>query len=129
MLSISLLGLTSISQWVLFLGIGLIVFGWIEKKEKFILGGQLIFTALGILSLYVLATNDLNITQIEGTLISKEAKMLAFFRGVAYFFVLAVVSLAMKLFRIRYQNISVYALVFFALMLFFMVFNVLQTSN
>lgn len=129
MLSNSLLELTSISQWALFLGIASIIFGWIEKREKFVLIGQLIFLVLGLFALYILLTDGIFVPQNDGTHIPKELKALAFFKSVALFTGLVVLSLILKLFKLRIQKYSVYLLVFFALMLFFMVFNIQQMAN
>ena len=129
MQSNSLLGLTSISQWALFLGIAAIIFGWIEKKEKFVLVGQFVFLLLGFLAFYILLTHEITVPQINGNNIPKELKALAFFKSVALFTGLVVLSLILKLFKLRIQKYSVYLLVFFALMLFFMVFNIQQMCN
>ena len=129
MQSNSLLGLTSISQWALFLGIAAIIFGWIEKKEKFVLVGQFIFLLLGFLAFYILLTHEITVPQINGNIIPKEMKALAFFKSVALFTGLVVLSLILKLFKLRIRKYSIYFLVFFALMLFFMVFNIQQMAN
>ena len=129
MQSNSFLGLTSISQWALFLGIAAIIFGWIEKKEKFILIGQLTFLFLGFLALYVLLTDKIIVPPNNGIQIPKEMKVLAYFKSVALFMGLDVISLLMSLFKIRFYKVSTYLLLFFALMLFFMVFNIQQMAN
>jgi len=129
MQSNSFLGLTSISQWALFLGIAAIIFGWIEKKEKFILIGQLTFLALGFLALYVLLTDKIIVPPNNGIQIPKEMKVLAYFKSIALFMGLDVISLLMSLFKIRFYKVSTYLLLFFALMLFFMVFNIQQMPN
>ena len=125
----SFLGYTSISQWALFLGIVAIVFGWIEKKEKFILIGQLTFLVLGFIALYVLLTDKIVVPQNNGIQISKEIKVLYYFKSVALFMGLDVITLLMSLFKIRFHKVGIYILVFFALMLFFMVFNIQQMAN
>ena len=129
MQSNSFLVYTSISQWALFLGIAAIVFGWIEKKEKFVQIGQLTFLALGFLALYVILTNQIIIPQNNGIQIPKEMKALVYFKSVALFMGLDVITLLMSLFKIRFHKIGIYILVFFALMLFFMVFNIQQMAN
>ena len=129
MQSNSLLAFTSISQWALFLCIASIIFGWIEKKEKFVLVGQFVFLLLGFLAFYILLTHEITVPPINGNSIPKEMKVLAFFKGVALFTGLVVLSLILKLFKLRIQKYSVYLLVFFALMLFFMVFNIQQMAN
>ena len=120
---------TSISQWALFLGIAAIVFGWIEKKEKFILIGQFAFLVLGFIALYVLLTDKIVVPPNNGIQIPKEIKVLAYFKSTALFMGLDVISLLMTLFKIRFHKVSTYILIFFALMLFFMVFNIQQMAN
>lgn len=129
MLSNSLLGLTSISQWALFLGIAFILFGWIEKRGKFVLAGQLVFLLLGFLALYILLTDGIFVPLTDGNHIPKELKVLAYFKWIAVFTGLNVVSLLLKLLNPRLQKISIYLLVLFALMLFFMVFSIQQMAS
>ena len=126
MQSNSLLALTSVSQWALFLGIAFILFGWIEKKEKFLLAGQLIFLLLGFLAAYILLTGKISLPEPGGNIMTKGVKVIAFFKAVVLFTGLTVITLLMNLFKFRYWKISAYVLVFFALMLFFMVFNIQQ---
>jgi hypothetical protein len=119
---------TSISQWALFLGIGLIIMGIIEKREYYILGGQIAFILLGLMAIYVLFPQggilDENITKIP-----KVIRSLAFFKGAIYFMVLTILVLLQKLFKLPYQKASIYLLIFFALFLFFMLFNIIQMPN
>lgn len=126
MISNSMLYLTSISQWGLFLGIGFILFGWIEKREQFILAGQLAFLLIGILTAWILLTDQILLPSTMEAMISKEIKVLAYFKALAWFSGLNVISLLLKLFKLRFHKISLYILLFFALMLFFMVFNIQQ---
>jgi len=129
MFSNSMLVFTSISQWMLFAGIALILFGWIEKRNHFVLSGQLIFLALGFLGLWVIFNYSTPLQPNSGTQIPKEVRILAYFKGVALFMGLTVLTLMLELFKIRYRKFGVYALVFFALMLFFMVFNIQQMAG
>lgn len=124
--SASLLALTTISQYSLFLGIGLILFGWIEKKEKLVIAGQAIFLLLGLLSLWVLLTNTNVAPEVNGNSIPKEMKILSYFKLSAYFAGFNLISLLLNLFKVRYQKLSLYLVVFTGLMLFFMVFSILQ---
>jgi hypothetical protein len=125
----SLLGLTTISQYSLFLGIGLILFGWIEKKEKLVLAGQVIFLLMGLLSLWVLLTNTNVAPEVNGNSIPKEMKILSYFKLSAYFAGFNLISLLLNLFNVRYQKFSLYLVVFTGLMLFFMAFSILQTPK
>lgn len=125
----SLLGLTTISQYSLFLGIGLILFGWIEKKEKLVIAGQVIFLLLGLLSLWVLLTNTNIAPEVNGNSIPKEMKILSYFKLSAYFAGFNLISILLNLFKVRYQKFSLYLVVFTGLMLFFMAFRILQTPK
>ena len=129
MFSDSLLAITSTSQWALFIGIGLIIFGWIEKKENFILAGQLVFLALGIFASYFLLTDSIPVPEIGSGHLTKELTVLTYLKVIAVFSGLTVISLFLKIFKIKFQKYFVYLLVFFALMLFFMVFNIQQMTN
>lgn len=125
----SLLAVTTISQYSLFLGIVLVLFGWMEKKEKLAIAGQSIFLLLGLLSLWVLLTNTIVVPETNGNSIPKEVKILNYFKLAAYFAGFNLISLVLNLFKVRYHKYSVYLVVFIGLMLFFMVFNILQTPK
>ena len=129
MVSNSLSGLASISQWTLFLGIGLILFSWIDKKEKLAIAGQAMFLLLGLLSLWVLLTNTIVVQEIIGSTIPKEVKILSYFKLAAFFAGFNLISLLLKLFKVRYHKFTLYLVVFVGLMLFFMVFGILQTPK
>ena len=129
MISNYLLVLTSISQWGLFTGIALIIFGWVEKREKLILAGQLAFVLIGLMAAWILLNDLIYVPEITDNNIPKQLRVLAYFKGVTAFMGLAVISILMKLFKLRFHKASVYILIFFALMLFFMVFNIQQMSS
>jgi len=128
MISNSMLSLTSISQWGLFLGIASILFGWIEKRERYIVVGQMSFILIGFLAVWILLTNLIYVPEITNGTIPKQLRVLAFFKGVALFMGLTVVSLLLKFFKLRFQKASLIILLFFALVLFFMVFNIQQMA-
>lgn len=128
MISNSMLSLTSISQWGLFLGIVSILFGWVEKRERYIVVGQLAFLLIGFLSVWILLTNLICVPEITNGNIPKQLRVLAYFKGVALFMGLTVVSILLKLFKLRFQKASLIILLFFALVLFFMVFNIQQMA-
>jgi len=122
----SLFGLAIVSQWTLFIGIGLVIFGWIEKKEKLSIAGQVCFILLGLISLWILLTNKIPIAETALNPITKEVKILSYFKLAAYFSVVNLVSLLLYVFKLRYYKWSAYLVVIIGLMLFFMVFNVLR---
>jgi hypothetical protein len=119
---------TSISQWALFLGIGLILIGIIDKREYYILAGQIVFIGLGLMAIWILfphgSLQDENLTRIP-----KAIKSLAFFKATIYFMGLTTLILLQRLLKLPYQKASLYLHIFFALLLFFMLFNILQMPN
>ena len=121
-----LFGITTVSQYSLFLGIGLIFFSWIEKKEKLELAGQLIFVLLGLLSLWVIFTNDVVITAVNESPLSKELKILSYFKLLALFSGFSLISLLLNILKLRLRRLTAYLDVFVGLMLFFMAFGILQ---
>lgn len=128
MISTNLLGLTSISQWGLFLGIVFIIYGWLEKKDKFILAGQSIFLLIGFLAAWILMTDQIHVINSSNGNLSKQAKVLGFFRGYLWFSTLNIISLVQKVFKLRYQKGVIVILLLFALLLFFMVYSIQQIS-
>lgn len=127
--SISLPVLAGISQWTLFLGIGLIVFGIIEKRDNYILAGQIALVALGALASWILLTKAIPLPPENAIIISKEAKALSFFKGAVFVMLFSIIAILQKIFRLPYQKACIYFLILFSLFLFFMLFNILQTPN
>ena len=126
MLIISILSLTSISQLALFLGIGLILFGWIEKKEKLVLAGQITLLLLGLFAVWILLANIIQVPIGDGSVVSKEAKMLGFCKIAIVLLVADIVSIVMTRLKIRFHLVSTTIVLLLAMMLFFMVFNIQQ---
>lgn len=124
--SAMLLGPVTASQYSLFLGIALILFGWIEKKEKLIIYGQVVFILLGVLSIWMLLTNSGITLPENSTSIPKEVRIMSYFRMVAGFSVISLISLLLNLFKSRFHKASLFLIVLLALALFFMVLNILQ---
>jgi len=126
MLIISILSLTSISQLALFLGIGLILFGWIEKKEKLVLAGQITLLLLGLFAVWILLANIIQVPIGDGSVVSKEAKMLGFCKIAIVLLAADIVSIVMTRLEIRFHLVSTTIVLLLAMMLFFMVFNIQQ---
>lgn len=129
MISNYLLSLTSISQWALFLGIASVLFGWIEKREKFIVAGQIIFILIGFMAVWIISTNQIFVPETPNGIIPKQLKVIAYFKGIIVFMIITSMSILLKLFKLRFQKASLIILMLFALFLFFMVFNIQQMAN
>jgi len=126
MFSFSLLSLTGISQLTLFLGIGLLLFGWIEKKEKLIIGSQMVFLLFGLFALWIILGEVVSIPTPVGDSISKEVKLLGFFKSSIILMGISFVSILLNLFKIRFRKTGDFAVLMFALFLFFMIFSIQQ---
>ncbi len=129
MISNYLLSLTSVSQWALFLGIASILFGWIEKRDRFIFAGQMAFLIIGFMAVWIILTNQIFVPETTNGQIPKQLKVLAYFKGVSAFMIITIISILLKLFKLRFQKASLIILMLFALFLFFMVFNIQQMAN
>lgn len=129
MISNSLLTYTSISQWLLFLGIALILFGWVEKKEKLVWLGQFTFLVIGFIATWILLTDQVAAPELTNGVISKQTKVLAFFKALVWFSGLNVIILLMKVFKLRFQKVGLSILLLFALMMFFMVYAIQQMAG
>ncbi len=82
-----------------------------------------------IMAVWILLNNLIYVPEITDNNIPKQLKVLAYFKGVAAFMGITVISILLKSFKLRFQKASVYILLFFALVLFFMVFNIQQMLN
>jgi hypothetical protein len=120
---------SSVSQWVLFLGIALILYGWTEKKDKILLAGQILLLLLGLFATWVIFSEIKNIPIETGGKLTKEMKAASFFKGVIILGVVDVASLMLGLLNYRFRKVSYGIVVFIALMLFFMAFNILQMPS
>lgn len=130
MFSNALFQYSIISQWALFLGIAFILFGWLEKKDKILIAGQILFLLLGLFAIWVIFFSETTgIPFSNGEKITKEMKLGSFFKGIIILGGADLVSLILKLFNLRFQKASYVIVVLIALMLFFMVFNILQTPS
>lgn len=123
----SLLTITSLSQWTLFAGIALLLFGLMEKREKTALAGQIIFVVSGIFASYIILTQSISIPPMVGDKVPKEVMALSYFRLSIVFSVLNIGSILLYVLKLRFVKTSQYLLVFLAMMLFFWVFNIQQT--
>jgi len=126
MQTVSLLSITSISQWALFAGIALVLFGLMEKREKTTLGGQAIFILLGIFAAYIVLSNGISASEISGQKITKEVMALTYFKLTIVFALLNIGSVLLYFLKLRFVKTSQYIIVVAALMLFFWVFNIQQ---
>jgi hypothetical protein len=123
----SLLSLITILQYSLFGGIVLVLFGLFEKKEKLAYVGNSVFILLGVLSAWLLATNDIHIPATNIEVIPKEVKVLSLLKLSLWVAALNLISLGLGIVKNKYYRVTLFLIVLAALGLFFVAFNLLQT--
>ena len=87
------------------------------------------FVLIGLMAVWILINNLIYVPEITNNNIPKQLKVVAYFKGLTAFMGLTVVSILLKVFKLRFHVASVFILIFFALVLFFMVFNIQQMAN
>jgi hypothetical protein len=126
MISNTIVQYASLAQWALFLGIALTLFGWFEKKDKVLIAGQLLFLVLSLSAIWILFIENVSSPQAIDGKVTKEMALMNFFKGSILLGVLDLASLLIRIFKLRFQKLSYAVVILVALMLFFMVFNILQ---
>lgn len=121
------LALTGISQFLLFAGIGLLIFGWIDKKEKMLYAGLFCLILPGLLGL----TNLLHLYNGMSAETISEIKLKrieGFFKGTFLLSLLAAGSIFSVIWKSRYKKAILIIVLSFTLILFFMLINIQQLS-
>ena len=124
----SLLSVTTISQYMLFGGIVLALFGWFEKKEKLCYAGQIVLLLSGVFAVWVLLSDSISLEGTNGAVNSKEARVLSFLKMLPWFAALNCISLLLGILKVKYYKTSLFIVILAALGLFFVVFNLQQMS-
>ena len=121
-----LLTYTSLAQYGLFLGIGLILFGWIEKKKQISLLGQLVFVLLGFYALWIILSHQIVAPVVQNTGIPKEIKIRSFFTSLLIGGGIGLITILLNYFNLRLKKISLVILLLYGLLLFFIVYHLQQ---
>jgi hypothetical protein len=118
---------TSGSQWILFVAVILIVFSWIEHKKGLQQAGQILFFLLGTISLWIILSGQIVLPEtVPGTKVPVEAKALTYFSGLVMNGILGLAAFVLgwkNRWLVKPLNIL---LVVTSLVLFFMVYHLLQ---
>ncbi|HKJ41708.1 MAG TPA: hypothetical protein VKA27_06405 [Sunxiuqinia sp.] len=122
------LTLTTSSQWLLFLAIGLIIFSWVEKKILYQQLGQAAFVLLGAFAVWVLASHQIVVPEVpKGADPPAEAIAITYFTALISTGVFGVVAFVMatlkKIIWAKYINMI---LIVIGVSLFFMVYRLQQ---
>ena len=122
------LTLTTSSQWLLFLAIGLIIFSWVEKKLLYQLLGQAAFFLLGAFAVWVLASHRIIVPELpKGADPSAEAIAITYFKGLvgtgAAGLLAFIIAMLKKLTAAKIINMILIAV---GVSLFFMVYQLQQ---
>ncbi|WP_372774163.1 hypothetical protein [Mangrovibacterium sp.] len=115
------LSLTTSSQWILFVGISLLIYSWIERKRWLQIAGELLFVALALFALWVIKSGMVVVPDVaEGATAPVEARLLTFFAGIALLGIVATIGLVLQHLKSSYAKIPILILVAAGVLLFFM---------
>ncbi len=118
------LALTTSSQWLLFLAIALIIFSWIERKKRIQQAGQLLFFLLGIFSLWVILSGQIDVPVVTlNQPAPAEAKALTYFSGLLLTAMIGLAGFLLGLVNSTWTKITNLILVPVGIFLFFMVYQ------
>ncbi len=118
------LTLTTSSQWILFLAIGLIIFSWVEKKRLYQQLGQGTFVLLGLFALWILLTDQIVLPAVvSDQVVPVEAQALSYFSGLLISGFVAIVAFLLGQAKPRWARFFNMGLVAIGLALFFMVYQ------
>lgn len=121
-----LLGYISTAQYSLFFGVGLVIFGWMEKKDKLELSGQAVFVLLGVLAAWIVSTNHIEVSNQNIENLSKPVRALLFFKLCIGLGGLSLATIALGLLKNKLYKAGLVVSSVIALALFFMVLSILQ---
>jgi len=114
-------------QFGIFGGVAIILFGWIDKKDRYADIGRFIFIALGLYALWILLSGQVHAPEVSGSELPKEARAIAFFKGMVICSGLAAISSVLKVLKIRHYRLVTLICIVFALFLFFTVYHLQQS--
>ncbi len=120
----SFLLLTTSTQWILFLGIGLIVYSWVEPKKITRQAGQIAFVLLGIIASWIIVSNQIILPETASADPAiVESKTINYFNGLIATGLLGLLGLLMPKINPRWEKIPNVILIPVALILFFAVYS------
>lgn len=118
------LTLTTSSQWILFIGIGLIIYSWIEKKRLIQQLGQATFVLLALFALWVLVSGQIIVPEVvSSNVVPVEAKALTYFSGLLVTGLIGVVAFVLGRIESSWAKFGNMVLVAVGLSLFLMVYQ------
>ena len=118
------LTLTTSTQWILFLAIGLIIYSWIEKKRLFQQVGQIGFFLLGVFAMWVILSHQIVVPEVpKGANPPAEAIAMTYFSGLIAAGAIGAFAFIMGLLKSSWAKFINMILVPVGIALFFMVYQ------
>ncbi len=114
-----------ITQVSLFAGIALIIFAWVEKKVLIEKAGQLTFIALGILAGWMLLSGSVTVPEVTDGAVPKEMYLVFYLFGLIIASLIGLAAFILHLLKSRFVKSFNILLILSALLLFFMVYNLM----
>lgn len=121
------LTLTSSSQWLLFLAIGLVIFSWIEKKKLLQQLGQAAFFLLGAFAIWVITSHQIVVPEVvKGAQPPAEALAVTYFSALIWLGAFGLLAFGLGFLRPIWSKYMTMVLIPVAMALFFMVYHLQQ---
>ena len=114
-----------ITQLGLFAGIAMIIFAWVEKKVLIEKAGQLVFVVLGVLAGWILASGSVVIPEPTDGTMPEEMSLVFYLFGLIVASLIGLTAFILHLLKSRFVKAFNVLLVVCALLLFFMVYNLI----
>ncbi len=114
-----------ITQVSLFAGIALIIFAWVEKKVLIEKAGQLTFVTLGILAGWMLLSGSVTVPEVTDGAVPKEMYLVFYLFGLIIASLIGLAAFILHLLKSRFVKSFNILLILSALLLFFMVYNLI----
>lgn len=111
--------LRTVPNYLLFAGIALYIFSWMNKKERYGLWGDIVFVCTGILSLVVMLSGMIPSPKLEGVVEEDIKKVINLLTMGGLIGLLSAISLAIRLIHKKANKIVFYLIFVVGVILFF----------
>ncbi len=115
---------TTSSQWILFLAVILIIFSWVEKKQKIRQAGQILFFLLGVFALWIILSDRISVPEsvLKGK-VPPEVRALTYFWGLVLTGITGLASFLLEWRKSGPAKLLTVITTILGILLFFMVYH------
>ncbi len=115
-----------ITQISLFAGIAMIIFAWVEKKILIEKVAHLVFVAMGVLAAWLVMSGQIVVPEVLDGTVPKEMRLVFYVFGLIVTSVLGLAAFILRFLKMRFVAWFNVILVVCALLLFFMVYELIK---